>query len=72
MKQNDEERDNEAIKDVTKKIFNKNWKIYKIREDKSLPNNTEVVKRIQTSINDGITKQLILKKGRQINEKAKF
>ena len=46
MKQNDEERDNEAIKDVTKKIFNKNWKIYKIREDKSLPNNTEVVKRI--------------------------
>jgi hypothetical protein len=46
MKQGLEERDNAAISECKKRVYTKNWKIYKIREDKQLPNNMEVVKRI--------------------------
>jgi hypothetical protein len=39
MKQGDEDKDIKIIEGIKKKIYDKNWKIYKIREDKSLPNN---------------------------------
>ena len=70
MKQGDEERDTEAIKAVTQRVSTKSWKIYKVREDKSLPNNTEIVKKIEESIKDGITQEVILKHGKDINTKA--
>jgi hypothetical protein len=46
MKQGEEERDTAAIKEMKRRIYDKNWKIYKVREDKQLPNNNEVVRRI--------------------------
>ena len=55
---------------MTQRVSTKSWKIYKVREDKSLPNNTEVVKKIEESIKDGITMDVILKNGRDINQKA--
>jgi hypothetical protein len=55
---------------IKKKIYDKNWKIYKIREDKSLPNNIETVKKIEDSIRDGISFEELLKKGKEINDRV--
>ncbi len=46
MKQGDDNIDKKAIKDLKLQVYDKGWKIYKIREDKSLPNNIDVAKRI--------------------------
>jgi hypothetical protein len=67
MKQGEEERDTASLRDLSKKIFDKNWHIYKIREDKSLPNNIDVVKRIEESIRDGIKAEDLLRRGKEIN-----
>lgn len=47
MKQGDDSADNKAIKAVKQTVYDKCWKIYKIRGDKSLPNNIEVAKKIE-------------------------
>jgi hypothetical protein len=39
MKQGDDNCDKKAISDLKLKVYDKGWKIYKIRSDKSLPNN---------------------------------
>lgn len=70
MKQGDEQKDIKAIEGIKKKIYDKNWKIYKIREDKSLPNNIDTVKKIEDSIRDGISFEELLKKGKEINDKV--
>ena len=46
MKQGEEDRDIKILTEWKKRIFDKNWHIYKPRDDKSLPNNVEVVKKI--------------------------
>ena len=71
MKQGEEDRDNKILNDWKKKIYDKNWHIYKIREDKSLPNNVDVVKRIEESIRDGISKEDLVRRGEKINEDSK-
>lgn len=47
MKQGDDNADKKAVKAVVSTVYDKCWKIYKIRGDKSLPNNTEVAKKIE-------------------------
>ena len=56
---------------MKKKVYNKNWRIYKFREDKQLPNNSEVVKKIEQSIRDGITKEDLMRRSKELNEKAR-
>lgn len=48
MKQGEEQRDKQAIEEFNKQVYSygKGWKIYKIRNDKNLPNNFEVTKKI--------------------------
>jgi hypothetical protein len=70
MKQGEEETDMKAITTIKKRIYDKSWKIYKIRRDKTLPNNVDTVKKIEDSIRDGITFEDLLKKGKEINEAA--
>jgi len=55
---------------MKKRIYDKNWKIYKVREDKQLPNNNDVVRRIEESIRDGITKANLILRAKELNEKA--
>lgn len=43
----EEDKDQNSLKEMRNKIYDKNWHIYKVREDKALPNNIEVVKRIE-------------------------
>ena len=54
MKEGSAEKDKKAIADMNTKIHEKGWHIYKLRADKSLPNNTDVARRIEESIRDGI------------------
>lgn len=70
MKQGDETRDEEAVVSLKKQIYDKCWKIYKIRQDKSLPNNFEVARKIEESIRDGISDAEIVKKGELLNKLA--
>lgn len=70
MKQGEEERDLATLAEFSKKIYLRNWHIYKIREDKPLPNNIDVVKRIEESIRDGIKEDDLLRRGKEINENA--
>ena len=46
MKQGDDNIDRKAIKDLKFQVYDKGWKIYKHKPDKSLPNNNEVAKKI--------------------------
>ena len=39
MRPDDENRDRDSITKFKNRIYDKGWKIYKIRQDKSLPNN---------------------------------
>ena len=55
---------------MKKRIYDKNWKIYKVREDKQLPNNNDVVRRIEESIRDGISRANLIIRGKELNEKA--
>ena len=55
---------------MKKRIYDKNWKIYKVREDKQLPNNNDVVRRIEESIRDGISRTNLIIRGKELNEKA--
>jgi hypothetical protein len=41
------EMDKKAIHDMRSKIHEKGWHIYKLRADKSLPNNSDVARRIE-------------------------
>lgn len=47
MKQGDDAKDRKAIEDLKKQVYDKGWKIYKLRPDKALPNNSEVARRIE-------------------------
>jgi hypothetical protein len=44
MRQIDYEKDMEAIENLRRKNIDKNWKIVKIRHEKSLPNSIETAK----------------------------
>lgn len=46
MKPSDEEKELDVILNLQKSLYDKCWKIYKIRMDKALPNNVEVARRI--------------------------
>lgn len=70
MKQGVEERDGRILEDWKKKIYDKNWHIYKIREDKQLPKNVEVVKKIEKPIRDGISEDDLVKRGEKIREEV--
>jgi hypothetical protein len=39
---------------LQKVVYDKCWKIYKIRDDKALPNNLQVAEKIEQSIKDNI------------------
>jgi hypothetical protein len=47
MKEGDGDKDIKAIQDMRSKIHEKGWHIYKLRSDKSLPNNSGVARRIE-------------------------
>ena len=70
MKQGEEGEDYAAISDIKNKVYDKNWKIYKERADKSLPNNKDVVKRIEQSIRDGITSEDLVKRCKELNDRV--
>jgi hypothetical protein len=46
MKQGDDAKDRKAISDLKNQVYDKGWKIYKLRPDKALPNNCDVARRI--------------------------
>lgn len=50
------------ISSLQKVVYDKCWKIYKIRDDKGLPNNIQVAERIEQSIKDDIQEEDIIKK----------
>lgn len=62
MKQGEDAKDRQAIIALKKQIYDKGWKIYKLRPDKALPNNLEVARKIEESIRDGINDQEMIKK----------
>lgn len=68
MKQGDDAKDRKAIDDMKNQIYEKGWKIYKLRPDKSLPNNSDVARRIEESIRDGITENELIKKNEELNK----
>ena len=68
MKQGDDTKDRQAVDDMRNQIHEKGWKIYKVRPDKSLPNNSEVARRIEESIRDGITEVELVKKNEELNK----
>ena len=70
MKPGDDDRDEEAIKTFKMKIYDKSWQIYKVREDKTLPNNSDIVKKIEESIRDGISREDLLRRGQKIHDEV--
>jgi len=70
MKQGEEEKDQQAVNELKRQIYDQCWKIYKIRQDKSLPNNYEVARKIEESIRDGISEQELIKKNNELNKTA--
>ncbi len=70
MRQIDYEKDMEAIENLRRKNIDKNWKIVKIRHEKSLPNSIETAKQIEDSICETINLQELIKKGKEINQKV--
>lgn len=52
-------------------MYDKGWKIYKLRIDKTLPNNIEVTKKIEESIRDGIGEDELIKKNKELLEKVR-
>ena len=55
---------------MSKRVYDKNWRIYKLREDKSMPNNSDIVKKIEASIRDNISKEYLIKCGSEVNQRA--
>lgn len=70
MKQGDDAKDRKAIAELKNQVYEKNWKIYKLRADKSLPNNLDVARRIEESIRDGIDDPELIKKNDKLNKAA--
>ncbi len=68
FKQGSEDKDLKAIKAMKNQIYDKVWKIYKLRPDKALPNNTEVARRIEESIRDGIAEEELIRKNTELNK----
>ena len=66
MKQSDEAKEEKAIENLKKALYDKCWKILKIRVDKSLPNNVEVTRKIEESIRDGINETELINKNRDL------
>lgn len=69
MKQGSEDgKDLKAIETMKNQIYDKGWKIYKLRPDKALPNNTDVARRIEESIRDGIAEEELIRKNNDLNK----
>jgi hypothetical protein len=54
MRPFDEKAELARIESIQKAIYDRCWKIYKVRDDKGLPNNIGVAERIEQSIKDNI------------------
>lgn len=67
----EEKRDLQVLKDLKKNIYDKGWKIYKTRQDKSLPNNNEVTKKIEQSIKDDINEKWMIEKTNRLLERIR-
>ena len=59
---NNEQRDMDAVGSFQRGIPDKGWKIYKTRDDRPLPNNADVAKRIEQSIRDNLSAGNLIKK----------
>ena len=55
---------------MKKAIYDRSWKIYKVREDKGLPNNINVAEKIEQSIKDDIQEEELIKRNDELNEKV--
>lgn len=56
----------EVIKKLQGQACTKYWRIYKTRQDKNMPNNHEVVIKIEQSIKDDIKEDELVKKNIQL------
>lgn len=69
MKPFDDKAETKRIETLQKAIYDRCWKIYKIRVDKGLPNNVNVAEKIEQSIKDNILEDELIKRNDEINEK---
>lgn len=54
---------------MQKAIYDRAWKIYKVRDDKGLPNNVGVAEKIEQSIKDNILEDELMKRMDELNTK---
>ena len=55
---------------MQKAIYDRSWNVYKVREDKGLPNNVNVAEKIEQSIKDNILEDELIKRNDELNEKV--
>lgn len=66
MKQRNEKKELEVIKKIQNQPYTKYWKILRIRRDKNMPNDHEVVFKIEESIKDDIKYEDLVVKNKQL------
>jgi len=66
MKQRNEKKELEVIKKIQNQPYTKYWKILRIRRDKNMPNDHEVVFKIEESIKDDIKYEDLVIKNKQL------
>ena len=69
MKKGMETKELETINKLKNEAYVKSWKIYRIRNDKNMPNHHISAKKIEDSIKDDIRAEGIIKSNKILNEK---